>query len=253
LARLGSSTAPTLPGVDSHHLGGIHFRRDGLEAFFGAVIGQDRLLFLFSAPCRRDIPDFGDGKPVIDRSGTLLRGTDPALSPDGRTLYFTRDGQIYVTRRATWDDPFDVPTSFEVVNHDSFLEGDPFVSADGTTLYFDTNRDGDYNIYSVRLDRPGAKPMPVTINLPFKNDSAPILTDDNLTIYFSSNRLSSLNNDIWMAQRTTERDGFGEPISVVSLEPMDYPEAISPDGCTLWYDSTPAGQGQIYYSQRPRR
>jgi len=73
---------------------------------------------------------------------------DPGISPDGRILFFTigsnncgsRCGyggtDIWITRRATADDPWGEPANLGPIINSSAFECYPNVSADGCTLFF---------------------------------------------------------------------------------------------------------------------
>jgi Tol biopolymer transport system component len=89
-------------------------------------------------------------------------------------------------------------------------------------------------------------------------DQGPTLTGDLLEIYFSSNRNSQNNYDIFVAKRATATSAWGTPTEVVELASASYDMApeISTDGLTLWYASergTPAGGADIWVTTRASR
>ena len=68
----------------------------------------------------------------------------PDISADGLSLFFhsTRPGgygvgDLYVTTRATKNDPWGEPVNLGPTVNSSYREGSPSISADGLTLYFD--------------------------------------------------------------------------------------------------------------------
>jgi hypothetical protein len=75
---------------------------------------------------------------------------DPFLSPDGLTIYFgSRRGgnlDIYVATREDRSDPFGPPGALADIRT-GFVETDPWVSADGRTLVFMSDRDGSRQLY----------------------------------------------------------------------------------------------------------
>ncbi|HUS31814.1 MAG TPA: hypothetical protein VMZ53_25105 [Kofleriaceae bacterium] len=77
--------------------------------------------------------------------------THPWLSPDKRTIYFMSDrtggGDLYVARRATPADPFDMPQAISELNHGSNFDGDPWVSPDGHHIFFASDISGVSHIY----------------------------------------------------------------------------------------------------------
>lgn len=70
---------------------------------------------------------------------------DPALTPDGLTMYFVRvipdaSADIFVTRRDQLDSPWSPPQPVESVNTPNHHERSPALSPDGSWLLFASNR-----------------------------------------------------------------------------------------------------------------
>lgn len=84
--------------------------------------------------------------------------------------------------------------------------------------------------------------------------SNPVVTPDELTLYFGSNRPGGAGNyDIYQATRPTVADGFGAPIALASLNTasLDAPSWISEDGCELYFTRLDANVGyQLYVALR---
>src|SRR5690606_4095574 len=83
---------------------------------------------------------------------------DAFLSVDGLTLIFTRHaggaGDLYWSTRRTTDDVFEGATEVPGVNTQD-EERDPWLSPDGKTLFFVSNRDGELNSCgAARITRP---------------------------------------------------------------------------------------------------
>lgn len=121
------------------------------------------------------------------------------ISPDGKYLYFTGcnrpDGlgscDIYVSRREgeRWGKPQNLGAPINT----SGWEAQPALSADGSMLYFVSNRAGGmggYDIWRSRRQADGTWGTPEnlgpTVNTAF-DESAPFVHADNQTLYFSSN------------------------------------------------------------------
>ena len=75
--------------------------------------------------------------------------TDPGISADGRMLFFASDrsggygsNDIWVTRRATTDDPWGEPVNLGSTVNSSPWNDYPNVSADGSTLFFRASLSG---------------------------------------------------------------------------------------------------------------
>jgi len=134
---------------------------------------------------------------------------------------------------------------------------DPYSSANGNVLYFASDRGGDYGIYrSSRAGGAFSTPTLVSgVTLDSANqDSNPVVTPDELTLYFGSNRPGGAGNyDIYQATRPTVADGFGAPIALASLNTasLDAPSWVSEDGCELYFTRLDATLGyQLYVALR---
>ncbi|PZD76392.1 OmpA family protein, partial [Mesonia sp. K7] len=127
-----------------------------------------------------------------------------AISPDGNTMYFTRndytDGdyekssngigqlKLYTAKlvEGVWDDVQEVP-----FNNSEYSTGHPALSPDGNTLYFSSDMPGGFgmsDLYKVTVNADGTFSEPVNlggdINTPGK-ESFPFI-DQEGTLYFSS-------------------------------------------------------------------
>jgi hypothetical protein len=237
----------------------ITLRRDGLE---GYVDGGDVPTHIYRATRASTAVDFDTPEPVIDEDGgAALRGFDPALSPDGLSLYYVvkssgsgDGGDIYVSTRSSVDASFHAGTRVPGDVNSPGIDADPFVSADGKTLYFDSDREGNMDIYSVGIGIFNTPAAVSSVNLASAIDVSPVVTDDNLTIYFGSSRSRHAPMDMWMASRVSTVDGFGEA-TLVPPSPdsvYDYPQFVSADGCTLWFSITASGGSSVYFEERAR-
>lgn len=112
---------------------------------------------------------------------------------DSKLLLYrqTKGGDIYVTERDSATGNWKEPQKFANINTADF-EADAFITADGKTAYFATNhykKVGDLDIYYITRNEDGSwsKPMdlPGKINTS-EDESAPFLTPDGKTLYFSS-------------------------------------------------------------------
>ena len=98
--------------------------------------------------------------------------------------------------------PWGVPVEILAVNTDEH-EGSPCVTADKRTIYFDTDRDGTYDIYATQRAStadPFPAPAPVAeVNTDNTSEQDPWISLDSRRLVFSSNR--SGTNQVWQATR----------------------------------------------------
>lgn len=164
-------------------------------------------LFLVTASAQRtdrNLPPYTSStpltQPTIFGAGIISTGdydTHPAFTPDGRTLYFLRSTPnfnlwtILVSRfvKGRWSTPEVAPFSGQ------YSDADPFITADGSRLYFISNRPAperttpnlDIWIMDKTADAWGEpKNLGAPINSP-GSEWYPTLSS-NGTIYFGSDR-----------------------------------------------------------------
>jgi hypothetical protein len=82
----------------------------------------------------------------------------PVVSRDGLTIYFgaraAGDTQIHVSIRRSTDDPFGPGDPVPSLASSALVNIPTWLSADGCTLYFNSNRDSVAAIYSASLPPP---------------------------------------------------------------------------------------------------
>jgi hypothetical protein len=237
------------------------------EIFFGRIESDG--LYAVSRARRA-----GSGFVVVGKMTGLLDGArSPSLSTDGLRLYYeTADGTpekiVFAVRTSTTDDFVDSDAG----SHETHGGGGgslitPYVTANAlwyaaapTISNGGTTEIGPYDIYRATFTGDGdvgpaiAEPSLATPTL----EQNPVLTPDELQIYFASDRPGSSGVDVWTATRKRREDGFDSPTLVTELSSNgdDYPTWISPDGCRILLRSNRAdAQGKstnhdIYVSER---
>ncbi len=256
----GTPTNLGAPVNSSYQEYGLSISADGLSLFFestrsGGYGSGD--LWVTKRPTKDD--SWGQPVNLGPKVNDPALDHDPSISADGLTLYFTsynrpggRGGNdLWVTRRATVNDPWDTPVNLGSSVNSLNDDMDPSLSADGQELYFCSNRPGgNGNIDIWITEQQTTRQMTErvwgkTINLgPNVNtsysDHSPSISADGLVLFFCSNRPGGYGNiDLWMTKRPTTDADWGEP---VNLGPMvngpgaeDDP-CISADGLWLFFN-----------------
>ncbi|HVU99319.1 MAG TPA: hypothetical protein VHE34_29055 [Puia sp.] len=210
------------------------------------TIAASFLFLVLSLPALAQVNMFGEG---IISTGDYE--THPAFSPSGDTLYFLKglpDANFFsicvsYRRNGQWSKPQVVPFSGR------WLDADPFVTRDGKTLYFVSNRPvkegdpvkADWDIWKVSIS-PGNWGMPVHLDSPFNSSSSeyfPTLAD-NGNLYFGSGRpggkgRSDLYVCRWVNGHYGEPENLGDSINTGDNE---YEPYISPDERFLIFMAT---------------
>jgi hypothetical protein len=140
----GTFGAPALvPELASFGIDSVVMSSTGTELLFSNNSGpSDRL----QRATRAD-PSASWGTPAPIAELATITAAWPSLSADGTTLYFESDdasikGTLYVVTRPTPNDPFGTPRPLTEIGDASASEGDPFISHDGQTFLFDSDRAG---------------------------------------------------------------------------------------------------------------
>jgi Tol biopolymer transport system component len=140
------------------------------------------------------------------------------------------------------------PTNLGPVVNTGSADARPDISADGLSVYFNSNRSGGYGNHDIYVTTRATKdddwgpPINLGPNVNSSlTDNEPDISADGLTLYFSS------GGDIWVATRTTTEDGWGPRVKLgptVNSLGGNYGPSISADGLELFFTSDrPGGYG----------
>jgi len=158
--------------------------------------------------------------PVVN---TSAHEHGPSISTDGLSLYFSEyaatppfrpggmgGGDLWVTTRKTKDDPWTKPVNLGPIVNYSGWDASPSISADGLSLYFNSNRPGGFGKRDIWVttrktkDEQWGTPFNLgpTVNTP-DGEWNPDISSDGSTLYFSSDRPDSQRSDIWQVSLKT--------------------------------------------------
>lgn len=193
----------------------------------------------------------------------------PYLSSDGLTLYFSSDrpggngeSDLYVSTRMTKDDPWEAPMNLGAPVSGPAWDSYPFISADGLTLYFTSEREGgsgDADTWvatRATTDETWGEPVNLgsVMNSP-DYDSCPYLSPGDLALFFHSWRPGGGGLDIWVAMRTSSLGPWEPPVPLpvpINSEALEAAARVSADGLTLYFSSDrPGGEGDLDVWQAP--
>ena len=192
-------------------------------------------------------PPYASAKPMatpaLFAEGVVSTGdydSHPAFTPDGRTLYFLKSTPdfnfwtIVVSRfnAGRWSAPEVAPFSGQ------YSDADPFITADGSRLYFISNRPvhgkakPDLDIWMMEKTAAGWG-EPKNLGLPVNSDGNewyPTLTRDG-TIYFGSDRAGGKGRtDIYRSRLVDGK--YGEPENLgetINTQFNEFEPYVSPD------------------------
>jgi WD40-like Beta Propeller Repeat len=237
---------------------------DDLTLYFGSSRQPSPGLY----KATRSSPTSPFGTPValtaINATGTA---NGPTLTGDGLTMYYAliaptqTTADLYVTARPNKAAEFPAGTPVAQVNS-TVDDLDPFITEDGSALYFDSSRGSTALHLQVAVhqsDGSFSTPQALTNLNTTVVDGHPVLSHDGLTLYWSSTRADGGAQgvtDIWTATRPATSGTFGTPVRVPELSTSSAESVswVSPDGCMVYLQSDrPGGMGgqDIYQAVKP--
>lgn len=187
----------------------------------------------------------------------------PTLTPDGRTMVFTRRADrrgnenimVAVLGGTQWTIPDTAPFSGQG------QDKEPYFSPDGRRLFFASKRpydgkdltragEGSYDLFVVERTRDGwGQPRPVTgANSP-TYDNYPAAAR-NGSLYFASHRLSG-RNDLMVSRLSNGEYQPAEGLDAINTPATEADPYIAPDESYLIFSSDRAGgagSGDLYVS-----
>lgn len=169
------------------------------------------------------------------------------LSTDGQTILIYKDdkgdGNIYST---TLDgDVWSTPVKLNENINSKYWEPSAFISADGNTLYFTSNKPGGFggrDLYVSKKTQDGdwgiSENMGSRINTPYDED-APFIHPDGVTLSFSSNGHNTIGGfDVFTSLLSDTT--WSEPVNVgypINTTDDDIYYVVSPDKRTAYFTS----------------
>jgi hypothetical protein len=175
---------------------------DGLELYFEANRdGNYGGVDIWVAVRETKDEPWGDPVNLGPTVNSLVSDADPSVSADGLELYFrsNRSGgygytDIWTSKRPTKDEPWGSPVNLGPTVNGPDDDRGPSISADGLTLFFDSDRlngarGWDWDIWMTsRKTKDSAWGEPVRLDIGINtihNDDAPSISADGLTLYYS--------------------------------------------------------------------
>lgn len=231
-----------------------------------------------SAPAPDDPPQYSDWSAPVNL-GPIVNWPDKSdqqasVSKDGLSLYFASgrpggfsplcgtgapgacDFDIWVSQRASVDDPWGPPQNVGASINTSSREFFPVLSSDGHRLYFASNRPGGLGEMDVYVSRrhnkrddfgwQPAENLGSVVNTAAVDSPTSYFEDDvtgAITLYLQSNRPGGMGRSDIYASTLQPDEAFGTPVVVVELSSPfdDQGPAIRRDGLEMFLASNRPG------------
>jgi hypothetical protein len=219
--------------------GGPSLSQDGLTLLFGAArlnslgqLDEDIYIATRETTAQPFDPPQNLGAPV---NALGFGDYSPELTNDGLTLYFSSsrpgglgEGDLYVTTRESLDDPWEPPQNLGPNVNTPYFEGQPSISANGKTLYWDSVRPdglGDFDIWKATRRDVGSDFGPAVNVGSEVNTVGPefgaVISQNEKQLFFSSARPGNLGQiDIWVVERKEKSGPWGTPINLDTLNSL---------------------------------
>jgi hypothetical protein len=203
-------------------------------------------------------PEYTDWSVPVNLGAMINSGSNedhPNLSKDGLSLFFhsNRPGgygglDIWVSHRATLDDPWQAPENLGPSINTAYDDRVPFLSPGQQWLIFGSTRPGGSGGIDLWVSRRADKSDDFTwepatnlgsvINSAWNDDGAAMFEDDygRLVLYFTSDRPGGAGGfDVYQSiQQTNGTFGAPIPVSEINSAGRDTRTAITRDGLELF-------------------
>jgi len=164
---------------------------------------------------------------------------------------------LAASRNAKADFVFGEPENLGPVVNSAYRESESNMSFDGLELYFGSDRPGgrgESDIWvTTRATTDDDWGVPVNLGSIVngsKDDWAPSISADKLSLYFTSDRTGSQGfSDMWVTTRASVSDPWGPPVNlgpIVNSSAWDARPSISADGLSLFFGSNRESVGTAY-------
>lgn len=248
---------------------------DGLEMFLTSYVDATSKYDVFHATRAGVSEPFSPPVPVTELGTTCDEyATSTRMTGDGLDVYLYRDcwngaavdpgrGGIFVAHRPESGSTFESDLPIAELNEAAYRELGPWISPDGLTLYYSSNRGGNMDIWSAVRDSDtasfGAPKNVDTININSSYaERYPSLSADQLRVVFISNRISGGTLwDLFEASRPDTASPFSSPVAVnyVNRSLGELTPFLSPDGLELYfaYPEKTISDYDVFRLERPNR
>ena len=201
---------------------------------------------------------------LVTAVSSSSRETSPAVSADGTTIWVASDRpgghgglDIWVATRSNgsdWSVPIVVP---ELSSAGDDLPRPPGLMSLVMPLSYRATMPDPYQTYMASRATPSPSaiwttPVPWTSIDTASLDDDAFLTDDGLTMYFSSDRAGGAQ-DLFVAERPTTSAPFGAAVPLGSLNTADFNERdpwVSADGHVIYFASDRTGTLKDLFATR---
>jgi hypothetical protein len=192
--------------------------------------------------------------------------TNPFLSNDGLSLYFTRENtdqfyfaRMYQATRPTPSGPFTQVKEISTLNASGSHIYSPWVSPDNLRMYYMRTESG--NQWRLKFTQRASVNDPwlpgvniAELNVLGRIDRLTLSADERTIVFGDDGTIANGRGswDLWTATRSDRNSAFGQirNLSEINTAAAEAGPCLSPDGLTLYFHSNPGGVKTIYEASR---
>ncbi|MBW2731945.1 MAG: PD40 domain-containing protein [Deltaproteobacteria bacterium] len=233
---------------------------DGLEIYFNKEIYANTEYQIFKSTRSSLLGPWTPPVQVMELSG--VGESNPAITADGLTLYFSRGGtwDLWVTTRMTRSTTWSAPIELSHLNSETYKDLVGSVDGSHLFLWFSSDRLGSNDVHDLFLSTRATTadtweaPAPVVELNTVATDERSAWSNAGATVlYFVSDREGGLGGlDVYRTQRASSTAPFDPPALIGELNSPDAEDDpwLSDDQRTIYFSSNRSGIGQLYKATR---
>lgn len=166
---------------------------------------------------------------LLEPPGAIARDTHPSVSPDGAWVVFASSRERSLDETSLWIAPLVAGAMPQRLTDSAGIESHPVWTHDGSAVVFASTRDGgDFDLYSLRVDKGRAVGEPVALTSAAGHEVTPSVGSDGAVFYAAITPVG----DAEVASRIEVREADGT-VRRVTEGPADTSPALSPDERTV--------------------
>jgi len=198
------------------------------------------------------------GNPVRLFPTSTTADDDPSFTDDLLELYFNRNNNIYVAKRATTADAWGTPALVLELSGGGGAETTPAISGNGLSIYFASNRGGGTGGFDVMMSTRATRqalwsPPTFVTELESANaDTGARPTADDAELVMDSNRVGG-NDDLYLCVRQGLVWSAPAVATVLSSPSLELSAMMPGNALSIYFESDRDGSRDLFTSTRPDR
>ncbi len=259
-----------VPEVGVSEIAYPQISRDGLELYFKNTENSCTDIWVMRRSSTQEA--WSDPVKLEAPVNSVWPEAGPCISPNGLEFYFSDavysdeitcgphpnghgEGDLWVTKRASKDDAWGIPENLGPLVNSAQHDDSPSLSADGLSLYFQSDRSSGQHMDLYVLKRPSlddpwgpAENVGGPVNTS-KDETTPFLSPDGLSLYFSAAvRQWSYVSAMYVSRRQTVSSPWESPmlLEATQMPGLEYNFSYSQYDSAVYVSNTDNFYGRYH-------